>query len=63
MFLIPRGQPSYHTVTEGETLGRIASYHEIYGDRSQWERIYNANRDSISDPNVITAGTQLSIPR
>ena len=63
IFMIPRGMPSVHVVEEGETLGRIASYWEVYGDRSQWNRIYEANTDKISDPNVLTPGMQLTIPR
>jgi len=63
IFLTPRGKPMTHTVHEGETLIRIAGYWEIYGDRSQWTRIYEANRDRISDPNIITPGMVLAIPR
>jgi nucleoid-associated protein YgaU len=63
IFLIPRGTPTTHMVAEGETLRRIAGYWEIYGDRSQWERIYDANRDQISDPDIVQPGMVLTIPR
>jgi nucleoid-associated protein YgaU len=64
IFLIPRGVPTQHTVAEGENLARIAGYHEIYGDRSQWNRIYDANKATIgADPSVITPGMVLQIPR
>jgi nucleoid-associated protein YgaU len=63
IFLIPRGNPESHTVAQGETLRRIAGYSEIYGDREQWTRIYEANQDKISDPNVIETGMVLKIPR
>ena len=63
IFLIPRGMPTEHVVYEGETLIRIAGYWEIYGDRSRWPEIYQANRDVISDPNVVPTGTVLRIPR
>jgi nucleoid-associated protein YgaU len=63
IFLIPRGNPTRHTVAEGETLRRIAGYWEIYGDRSQWTRIYEANRGVISDPDIIEPGMVLTIPR
>jgi nucleoid-associated protein YgaU len=63
IFLIPRGKPNTHVVYEGETLIRIAGYVEVYGDRSQWPRIYEANKDRISDPNIIEPGMTLNIPR
>lgn len=63
VFLIPRGLPTTHTVRDGETLRIIAGYWEIYGDRSQSDRIYEANRDKIADPNVIHPGMVLTIPR
>ena len=63
IFLIPRGMPTEHVVYEGETLIRIAGYWEVYGDRSRWPEIYEANRDVISDPNVVPTGTVLRIPR
>ena len=63
IFLIPRGVPDTHVVNEGETLIRIAGYWEVYGDRSQWTRIYEANKHQISDPNIIQPGMALKIPR
>jgi nucleoid-associated protein YgaU len=63
IFLIPRGKPDTHTVAQGESLGRIAGYWEIYGDRSQWKRIAEANSDQISNPDVIQPGMVLRIPR
>jgi nucleoid-associated protein YgaU len=63
IFLIPRGTPESHTVAVGETLRQIAGYVEIYGDREQWTRIYEANQDKIADPNVIETGMVLRIPR
>ena len=64
IFLIPRGMPDSYTVVEGDSLGRIAGFAEIYNDRSQWTRLYEANRATIGDdPNTIVAGMVLSIPR
>jgi nucleoid-associated protein YgaU len=56
-------RPNSHTVAPGETLRRIAGYPEVYGDREQWHRLYEANRDRIPDPNRVPAGTELTIPR
>jgi hypothetical protein len=51
-----------YTVEAGDTLRSIAQ--EVYGDPSQWPRIYDANRQTIGpDPDTLSAGTRLSIPR
>jgi nucleoid-associated protein YgaU len=63
VFLIPRGEPTTHTVREGETLRIIAGYWEIYGDRAQWSRLWEANREKIADPDVIHPGMALTVPR
>lgn len=60
---IPRDWPSSWTVRQDEYLGRIAGYWEIYDDATQWTRIYEANRDQVSDPDMIWPGWELSIPR
>jgi nucleoid-associated protein YgaU len=60
---IPRGLPTMHTVVAGEYLGKIAGYWEIYGNWRQWTRIYEANKDKISDPDLIHPDQAISIPR
>jgi nucleoid-associated protein YgaU len=49
-----------YTVVAGDTLRRIAQ--RFYGDESQWPRIFEANRDQISDPDQISVGWVLRIP-
>ena len=53
------GTRSY-TVKGGDTLSEIAKEH--YGDGSQWKKIFEANRGTISDPDKIQIGQQLTIP-
>lgn len=60
---IPRDWPSTWTVRQDEYLSKIANYWEVYDDASQWPRIYEANKDQISDPDMIWPGWELSIPR
>lgn len=48
-----------YTVKEGESLSDIAE--QTYGDGSLWMRIANANH--IVNPDVVPAGTVLTIPR
>lgn len=50
-----------YTVRSGDTLSAIAQ--EFYGDPNQEHRIIEANRDQISDPNLIFPGQRLRIPK
>ena len=49
-----------HVVTSGETLGSIAA--RYYGAASEWTRIFEANRDQLTDPNLVSVGVTLVIP-
>jgi nucleoid-associated protein YgaU len=49
-----------HVVQDGETLGRIAL--RYYGDANRWQKIYDANRAAIPNPNALTVGARLNIP-
>ena len=51
---------SYTTVT-GDTLMKIAF--ETYGDLYQWKKIYDDNKDKISDPNNIPKGVSLKVEK
>ena len=52
-----------YTVQRGDSLSRIAGYDFIYNDSSRWPIIFRANRDQISNPNIIHPGQDLKIPR
>ena len=49
-----------HTVASGETLGLIAE--KYYGSGASWQRIYDANRDKLTSPSMITADMTLIVP-
>lgn len=49
-----------YVVKSGDSLSRIAK--SIYGDGNAWHRIYDANRDTIKDPDLIHPGQELTIP-
>lgn len=50
-----------YTVQNGDYLIKIAR--EVYGDGSQWKKIYEANKSKIGgNPNLIYSGTVLTIP-
>jgi LysM repeat protein len=52
--------PRTYTVKSGDTLSKIAR--EMYGDTGQYMKIFNANRDKLSDPDKIFPGQNLVIP-
>jgi nucleoid-associated protein YgaU len=49
-----------HVVQSGETLSKIAE--KYYGDASLYPKVFQANRDVLSDPNKIRPGQKLRIP-
>jgi hypothetical protein len=53
-------QDALHEVVAGDGLRSMAGYY--YGDTRQWERIWNANRDQIRNPNRVERGRLLRIP-
>jgi nucleoid-associated protein YgaU len=50
-----------HEVTAGETLSAIAD--QWYGDPARFPTIFEANRNLLTDPNVIFPGQMLRIPQ
>lgn len=48
------------TVLKGETLYQIAK--RVYGTGANYLSLYKANRDTITDPNVIHAGQVFKLP-
>ena len=51
---------AFYEIKSGDTLGGIAK--NFYGKASQYMRIFEANRDIISDPNKIYPGQKIRIP-
>ncbi|NRR90761.1 LysM peptidoglycan-binding domain-containing protein [Winogradskyella undariae] len=49
-----------HTVTSGETLGKIAK--QYYGQPAKYQKIFEANTDILKNPDVIHPGQELIIP-
>ena len=49
-----------HTVTAGETLSKIAK--SYLGDAGRYMEIFNANTDTLSNPDLIKVGQKLKLP-
>jgi len=59
---LPPEQPQeqWYTVVTGDNLSKIAKH--FYGDANRWQKIFDANRDQIKDPDLIRPGQKLKIP-
>lgn len=49
-----------YTVKKGDTLSKIAK--EYLGDANDYMRIFEANKDQLTDPDMIKPGQVLKIP-
>jgi nucleoid-associated protein YgaU len=49
------------SVNDGGTLSGIARL--FYGDATKWKIIYEANRQTIKNPNIISGRMKLTIPQ
>jgi nucleoid-associated protein YgaU len=48
-----------YTVASGDSLSKIAK--KFYGDGNQWKKIFEANRDTVKNPDLIHPGQVLKI--
>jgi nucleoid-associated protein YgaU len=53
-------QQREYIVKPGDSLSKIAR--QVYGSTSGWQKIYNANRDTIKDPDLIHPGQKIILP-
>jgi len=49
---------SSYTVQSGDSLSKIGSRYGV-----SWQKIFDANRDKLDDPDKIQAGQELTIPQ
>ncbi|HEX6834269.1 MAG TPA: LysM peptidoglycan-binding domain-containing protein [Rudaea sp.] len=49
-----------YTVVAGDNLSKIAK--KFLGNANRWHEIFDANRDQISNPDLIRVGQVLKIP-
>ena len=55
----PTSEKTY-VVKSGDSLSKIAK--QEYGNANEWNRIFEANRDVLKDPDKIYPGQTLKIP-
>jgi nucleoid-associated protein YgaU len=64
IFNIARGvAENEHLVVKGEDLSAIAGMAKIFNDPTKWAKLYEANKDLVSDPNLIYPYQVLTIPK
>ncbi len=56
----PSPAPRTYTVQPGDSLSKISK--QFYGDANKYMKIFEANKDKLTDPNKVNVGTQLLIP-
>ena len=49
-----------YTVVAGDNLSKIAK--KLYGDANKWKKLFEANRDTIKNPDLIKIGQVLRVP-
>ena len=57
----PKPQEQTYTVVKGDSLSKIAK--ALYGSAGKWKVIYEANKDSIKNPDLIYPGQVFRIPQ
>lgn len=57
---VPEEKAEFYEIVSGDTLGKISK--KYYGKSSAYMRIFEANKDIISDPNKIYPGQKIRIP-
>jgi nucleoid-associated protein YgaU len=56
----PKPAVQSYTVQSGDTLSKISKH--FYGDANSYMKIFDANKDQLSDPDKIKPGQVLKIP-
>ncbi len=52
-----------YKVLDGDWLSKISSLRNVYNNGAKWPLIYEANKDKIKDPDMISPRQELVIPR
>lgn len=55
------GDDQFYTIEKGDTLWKIAE--KAYGNGSKYQKIFEANREVIKDPDKIYPGQKIRVPK
>jgi nucleoid-associated protein YgaU len=55
-----RTQQREYVIKPGDSLSKIAK--QVYGNAADWQKIYQANRNTIKDPDLIHPGQKIILP-
>ena len=58
--MLPETKQELYTIKAGDSLSLIAQ--QFYGDGNLWQTIYEANLDTIDNPNALIVGNEIVIP-
>ncbi|HEY0741846.1 MAG TPA: LysM peptidoglycan-binding domain-containing protein [Chryseosolibacter sp.] len=53
-------QQREYVIKPGDSLSKIAK--QVYGNAAEWQKIYQANRNTIKDPDLIHPGQKIILP-
>jgi hypothetical protein len=53
----------HYTVRKGDSLWTISAQTGVLGDPFRWPALYKQNRDEITDPDLIEASQDLTLPK
>ena len=56
-----KAEEQTYTVKGGDSLSKIARH--FYGDGNKWKAIWEANKDTVKNPDLIHPGQVLKIPQ
>lgn len=57
---LAKTRPTTYIVKQGDSLATIAA--KYYANPALWANLYNANRNVITNPNVLIVGTKITLP-
>jgi len=57
---VPAAKSGQYTVETGDTLSYLAL--KYYGDQYKWEKIYEANKQTMGNPHSLYVGQKIMIP-
>jgi nucleoid-associated protein YgaU len=59
--VVKDGLPGEYTVKEGDSLWEISK--QAYGSGYEWTKVYEANKETVDNPNLLAIGSNLNLPK